>query len=340
VNSPAYPTLDWTSRPDRIDIACTSDWRYLPHTAAMLHSLFSNSPGERFRVVLLHGIEIDEENRSRLQRLADAFLAEIHPVRIVPERIAGLPILHLHRSVWYRVLLPETLPQLDRILYLDSDMIVLDRVRPLWDSDVSQHLFAGVGNALYPFNPDMVKLLELPDTRAYLNSGVMLMNLARMRAEDSTARIFDYAPQHPQNPAQDQDAYSALFHDRCLRVAPRWNTQINFFDLGAVEVSRQIGAPVAEVEAAMARPAIVHFIGPFKPWRVICRYPQQKHYLAHLRQTPWPMAPLEKITPFDRWVRPLPVVWQDRYFRLWGQAQPALKSLRAVVRRLRALRSR
>lgn len=320
---------------DVIDIACTSDGGYLPHTATMLHSLFSSNPGERFRVVLLHGNQIEADDRERLKQLAAPFGAEIRCIRIVPERVQDFPSLHLHRSVWYRLFLPDELPQLDRILYLDSDLLVLDRLRPLWETALGSNLMACVPNPLYAFSPDMVKMLGLNSVREYLNSGVMLMNLAGMRDEHALQQLLAYAKAHPQNPAQDQDAYSAVFHARCTMLPPRWNLQTIFFDLPPQDSAAQIGQPVEVVRQAIAHPAIVHFIGPSKPWRLLCGYPYTARYAEHRRQTPWPDFVPEKITPLDRWLRPLPVLWQDRFFKAWLALQPALRPLRALRRSLR-----
>jgi lipopolysaccharide biosynthesis glycosyltransferase len=89
--------------------------------------------------------------RDRLTSWVEALGAQITTHRVDEERLAGVP--HSFSLVtWYRVLLPELLPVLDRVLYLDCDLIVTDSLDPLLDVDISGHLVAAVTNP--PFTPE------------------------------------------------------------------------------------------------------------------------------------------------------------------------------------------
>jgi lipopolysaccharide biosynthesis glycosyltransferase len=249
--------------------------------------------------------------------------------RVHRERLADFPAGPFHQAAWCRVFLPELLTNLDKVVYLDSDLIVTDSLVPLWETDISGHLLAAVTNPLYPFMPDWpTQVLGLPDRRQYFNSGVLLMNLASMRTAGCTEELRRYARNHPDNRCPDQDALSALFHSWRLPLHPRWNVQTTLFDLPA----SLLPFSPAQVQEALEAPAVIHFIGPFKPWQYLCRHPLQQLYFDHLEQTPWPVRPLEGRTPVNVLLRPLPLIWQERLLRWAWMLRPTFARLRRVRR--------
>ncbi len=295
-----------------IHVASAADERYVPALAAMLHSAATRTPEARFQVWVLHDGGIPAADRERLTAMLAGLAADLSFVEIPDARLAGLPTERFHKSCWYRILLPELVPELDRILFLDADMIVTDSLLPLWTTDISRHPFAAVANPRYPFLSNWpLNELGISDPRRYLNSGVLLMNLAWMRREGFVAMIRRYAEGHPGNCFPEQDALSALFHDRFLELHPRWNVQQTLYDLPL----EKLPYSALEVAEAIGSPAVIHFLGPYKPWQYMCNHPMRHLYFEHLRQTPWPVRPLEGYRPIKRFLKPLPPVWHWRRWR-------------------------
>lgn len=293
-----------------LHLAFAVEGNYVPHAAAMLHSLRAANPGEALHLHLLSGPAPLPAVRD-LARWAESLPARVTLHLVEPRQTSDFPDIHFHRSVWYRTLLPELLPDENRILYLDVDTLVLDRLRPLWETDLAGHLFAAVSNPLYPFmHGDPWRRLGLPGPDRYLNSGVLLLDLAAMRREGAVGALRKYAAAHPENRYPEQDAMSALFHGRCLFLHPRWNVQTTLYDLRP----RELPFPPAQVEQARRNPAVVHFIGPFKPDHYLSRNPHGAAYLEHRRATPWPPGPLAGRGGINRLLRRLPMHWQFRYF--------------------------
>lgn len=300
-------------------IACATDDGYAPHCATMLRSLLDRNPPADLSIHVLHGdTALSADSKDRLRDLVNGTGASLHFIPLGARDLEGFPSGRFHISCWYRVLLPHARPDLDRILYLDSDMVVLDDLRPLWETDLHGKLFAAVVNPLYPFMPDRaVQTLGLPTARSYLNSGVMLMDLGAMRAAGLTEKLRDYGAAHPDHAWPEQDALSAVCRDRWLALPPRWNAQTTLFDLKPA----QLPFTADEVRAARKNPAVVHFIGPLKPWHYLCRHPYRREYQRLRKRTPWPDLRLEGRTLKNALLRPFP---------LGVQLQ-----LRALARRLR-----
>src|SRR5882724_4325013 len=106
-----------------IEIVCSADTPYLPHVSAMLHSLLTHTRKRPLRVWLLHGRDLSEEGSARVAAVTSGFGAQLEFLRVPNEMLAGFPIQQFHYSCWYRILLPELLPKLDRALYFDCDVI-------------------------------------------------------------------------------------------------------------------------------------------------------------------------------------------------------------------------
>lgn len=286
-----------------LHIACAADQRYLAHSAAMLHSVLAHSPEHSVHVHYLHGPRLSPEAISRLTGMAEHNGDSISFVLVAEETIADLPeTSEFTATMWYRIFLPELLPEVDRILYLDIDTIALDSLAPLWGVDVSGHYVAAVSNVRPPWIVGHPERLGLPASQSYFNSGVLLMNLDAMRRDECTSAIRRYAFEHRlQLVWPDQDALNVVLGGRRLHLHPRWNCMNSILQFpGAVEVFG-----VAEVEQARRSPAIRHFEGPSanKPWHVLCATRDRESYRRHRRETPWPHYLPDGITPRNMLVR-------------------------------------
>lgn len=248
-------------------VACAGDLAYLPHLATMLRSLLDRGgdpaglnvhvmhpPGWRARRAF-----------ARLERLTGPAGATLHRHAIPAHRVAGLPTLSLIPAVmWYRVLLPELLGGVERVLYLDSDLLVLDDLGPLHELGLGGAALGAVTNALPPHLRGHPASLGL-DPRDYFNSGVLVLDLERLRAGGATADILSIA-RAPRRSLllPDQDALNLVLAHRRATLAPRWNAT-------SAVVAHEWGEELftaEELAAARANPAIRHFEGPgaAKPW--------------------------------------------------------------------------
>ncbi|MEQ1438039.1 glycosyltransferase family 8 protein [Fontimonas sp. SYSU GA230001] len=296
-----------------IHLACIAEGAYLRHTGAMLHSALSQTLPDRCTVHVLHERPIADDERDRLAGVVAGLRGELRWLQLAEDAARGFPDGGFPRAVWFRVLLPELLPGLERVLYLDSDLIVRQSLVPLWRTDLGGALLGAVTNPLYPFQPPYPQqALGIARPEDYFNSGVLLLDLARMRAEGSARALAQVAATRPGLWYPDQDALNLVCRDRWHRLHPRWNAQSTFFELSDRDL------PVPAVEAAEARtdPAIVHFIGPLKPWTYLCRHPLRALYAEHARATPWGVPPLEGRTLRNAVLRQLPMAAIDRWFAL------------------------
>ena len=285
-----------------LEIACAARRDYVPHAAAMLHSVLAVHPEGEVRIHFLHGADWPAEYPGLLTGMVERGGGRISFLEVSEERVAGLRTRELlPASHWYRIFLPDLLPDLDRVLYLDGDLIALDSLEPLWRTDLGSNYLGAVTNVFQQNHLHRIEQLGLPDASVYFNSGVLLMNLALMRRDRCTEALVEYAHANFDRLSwPEQDALNVLLGERRLALHPRWNlmNSIMIFPWA----SEVLGADA--VAEARANPAIRHFEGPTvnKPWHRACEREGRELYLHHRLRTPWPDFELEGEDP-GRWRR-------------------------------------
>jgi lipopolysaccharide biosynthesis glycosyltransferase len=275
---------------DTIHLVNAADALYVPHTAAMLHSLFHHNPGERFHVHFLHRPDLDPAEIRRLATLCGRHHAGFSSASVAREQLAGLPITPpFTEEAWYRVLLPDLLPQVDRCLWLDADVIVLQPLRALWETDLGGTPIAACPNAVMADFADVIGGLRIADRRDYFNSGVLVLDLARMRTEGAVPAMRAAAERFRDRIRfADQDVLNVVYHRRYTRLRLCWNVLTQSY-VNVPETVRVHGR--GEFDEAMAQPRILHFTGlPYcKPWRYTCSHPMRDHYRHHRLAAGWPL---------------------------------------------------
>jgi lipopolysaccharide biosynthesis glycosyltransferase len=245
---------------------------------------------------------------------ADGADVRFHPIDA--SMVAGLPSVDRFGTiVWLRLMLPELLPDVDRVLYLDSDTLVIAPIRELWDTAMPDAPLAAVANVVERSMWPHIERLGLDDPRQFFNTGVLLMDLARMRTADSLAALIQIANERQSDLVwPDQDALNIAFAHRWQALHPRWNAQNSFWDWAALAQDVFGAATLGEAKAA---PSILHFEGPSlcKPWHFLCRHEWREEYWRQLRQTPWGSIEPEDKTVATRFIARLPASWQLPTYR-------------------------
>jgi lipopolysaccharide biosynthesis glycosyltransferase len=276
-----------------IHISCAADAAYVPHSAAMLHSVIEQAHDRTVHIHYLHGPRFPETAITLLTKMVVRSGGLISFMCIPDERIMDLAGRgHQTSPTWYRIFLPELLPDVDRILYLDCDVIATDPIADLWRIDLSRHYIAAVTNVFEPYYLDRIAVLGLSGPEAYFNAGVVLLNLDLMRRDDCTRLLMDYAINNRERLMWvDQDTLNVVLGHRRLALHPRWNCMNSVMEF---PWSGKVFGDEA-VEEARRNPAIRHFEGPSinKPWHYMCEQSNRELYFAHRRQTPWPKVEIE-----------------------------------------------
>lgn len=142
-------------------------------------------------IFVLH-TDLSDKSKDRLRTL-ETESVNIHFVKIDRDFFSNLPLTldGITIETYYRYLLPEILVDCDKVIYLDSDLLIRCDVKELWDIDVSQHYLAGV-NEIDIINrfPDHKLKLGFDLDELFINVGVLICNLQKMRQDKITHHLF------------------------------------------------------------------------------------------------------------------------------------------------------
>lgn len=169
--------------------------------------------------------------------------------------------------------LSELLPDVDRILYLDIDMLICDDCSCLFDIDMKGASVGGVYESISCKDGNHNKALGIPDTfQGYINAGTLLIDLNEFRRNRWGKKIIDFAHSHAHELLYpDQDSMNALMYEHVFRLHPRWNwndigtRRILSHNSGTKSLIR--GATLKEAVEASVFPGILHYCGGCKPWK-------------------------------------------------------------------------
>src|ERR1700722_8759355 len=283
-----------TERPataPEIHVAVATDHNYLPWCATAVRSCVRATRPRQVSVHVLHEREsLTTEDRMALEGVATAEGGAIAFHCLDAAKLAALPSKGPElgdRISWGRLLLPDLLPSVARIVYLDSDTLVRESLSELWDTPLGENPVAAVANVIEPIMRPYVLSLGLDSHADYFNAGVLVMNLDQMRAESTLDLVTRYVHARTHEFVWfDQDALNVTFAGRWSRLHPRWNAMNSFWTWTQWAIETH-GAQ--NIHEAMAQPGILHFEGPeiCKPWHYLSEHPFRKVYGRELASTPW-----------------------------------------------------
>jgi lipopolysaccharide biosynthesis glycosyltransferase len=291
--------LSASDHAETVRVVCAVEGEdHVRHCAAMLHSLLVQHPQSGIGIDYLHGDDTSSRGRKRVAAMVARMGADISFHRVPDTWVRSLPVKGFTgKATWYRISLDELLPDADRILYLDLDLLVMDSLLPLWSSPLDDCVVGAVTNVPELHERPYTERPELEGDE-YFNAGVLLLDLAAIRREGIGERLRGFSVQNAARLRwRDQDALNEVLHDRRLPLHPRWNCMnaVMRFDW-AVEYFGE-----EAVSEARSNPAIRHFEGPSsnKPWHLLCDPESQLQYTEHRRQTPWPRVRRSGRTPLN-----------------------------------------
>lgn len=272
---------------DRIQILCALDANYLPQLRVLLTSIRLNNPGETFGLYLMHS-GLPERELEGLERWCGEAGWEFHSVSVDAALFDGAPVTAQYpREMYYRLLAGQMLPEsLSRVLYLDPDILVINPLRELWETDMQGNMFAAAAHTGKTELANNVNRIRLGTDHDYYNSGVLLIDLERCRSEVSPDELFAFVREHRRELVMpDQDLLNAVYGDSILPLDDAlWNYDARNFNN---YVLRSTGGQ--DMSWVMENTAILHFCGKAKPWKpnYIYRFGVLYRHYERLAERAW-----------------------------------------------------
>ena len=265
-----------------IKIILATDDGFAMHTACLLVSILKNAEAHQaFTFYVLDG-GLKPESKAKLESLKSVHDFEIHYLLIdstLMEKLAGLREQTDARWGIYtflRLLIPELLPDEDRLLYLDVDMIVRGSLEELWNMDLEGKSIAASldSSELYPelsLRDWRKAILGLSKSQMF-NAGMLLMDLKKIREENAFQTTIHWLEHFADIVLfVDQDGLNVIFRDDKKILSPIWNMS------SEPQFAKYFTEP----------PVIIHYCMKKKPSLYQYEGLYKEEYWKYLRMTPW-----------------------------------------------------
>ncbi len=257
------------------------DRGYAQHLCVAIISMLENNPASQFDIVVVTREDFGDTEQRVARSVARYRNFEMRFEVFSPPTDLKLPLQgHYSLDNYSRLWLADFFPaSVDRVLYLDSDLIVVGDIQELWDIDLGGRLLAAASI------PGSTKcgLLSIPECYGYFNSGVFVIDLRQWRETRAVDEVVAFVAANPDKLADvDQDVLNACFYNRRARLPYIWNVISPFYF-----AHHPLGLSQEEVETIRRDARIVHFNGASKPWSYMSKHPRRADYLGYLKLSEW-----------------------------------------------------
>ena len=259
---------------NKVNLCFLADDNYVMQTVVTINSIFLNKNDDTLYdiyVILNNGSEenikkIKEmENSSfkiniiKIDKMKELFKFDIEEISASPTAICKFYI-------------PEILSDLDRVLYMDGDIIVTNDLLELYNIDIGDN-YVGAVKDTCGLSRSLNKLFK--KNVFYFNSGVMIMNLKKMRENNISDSLMDYRI-NGYNYMMDQDSLNYVLKDKVMELPFIYNTQLCCIDdvkrydsnkqMSVLQEYFNLQYDVSKFEEIVNKAQILHYSGTLKPW--------------------------------------------------------------------------
>lgn len=274
-------------------VACVDKYFVLP-TGVMAYSVCHNNPNLDIVFHLIIDESVTDKDRDNLKSTICSFTGkrvDFYPIS--SKNVDQLPNFMKYGpslATYYRLFLTELLPKtIEKVLYLDGDIIVRKSLLPLWNTDVSDIALAATPE-LGIDEVDTYKRLQYNPSMGYFNAGVLLINLKYWRDHNASLIFGEYIKTHHNAILlHDQDVLNYVFRENKRTLSYEYNFMQKYLQKSCYSKYEKL------LLKAMKDPAIIHFSGSSKPWNAYVRqtHPFSSSFYKYQSQTKWKECKLE-----------------------------------------------
>ena len=239
-----------------IPIFFAVDDGYCPFLAVAIQSMIDNSSAEYTYSIKVLNTDISSENKRKISKyeqdnVSIEFVDLNYYIQKIKDKLYTRD--YYSKTTYFRLFIPNLYPQYDKVLYLDSDIVVLDDIAKLFHTEMGDDLVAAAPDDVIQFDPVFrnyaEKVVGVADYRRYFNAGVLLMNLHQLRRFKFQEKFVYLLDKIKFSVAQDQDYLNRLCKGRVKLVDRTWNRM-----------------PIEDPKIRPEDVRLVHYNLAFKPW--------------------------------------------------------------------------
>lgn len=269
---------------DTIEIAACTDHRFIMQIGVMMHSVCRNNQDQDLRFHVIIDESVTEEDKADLK---DVATGDVCFYDVDSRVFNSMPLIGtLSYATYYRLLIPQILPDdIDKVLFLDGDIIVRHSLRPLWETDINEYALAAVTDSAES-TIEIYNRLEYSPNLGYFNAGVLLINLNYWRVNNIRSEIESFIKNHVEKIfCCDQDILNYVLRERKKTLPLKYNSQAGYL-WTLMRAGYNYWKYEKEVLEAREDPVILHFTDT-KPWIQGSNHPYKSTFIKYQNETKW-----------------------------------------------------
>lgn len=281
----------------RVNIILSFDDGYLKPACALLNSILAHTAnGQEIDFYILHDEDLSRDAQEKLL-LYYGKRTHLKFINIDSSFVYHFPLnrKHININSYYRLLIHNNLPSyIERVIYLDTDIIVCDDIVDFWNYDIGDASLAGCQDE--EGIVESYKLFGKNYNHSYVNAGVLIVNLEKAKQKYGNLDylyIESFYKNKDKIDLQDQDILNIAYKGDIFVLPLRWNLASSLYkpnkgilSYRGFEDGRDFAFSLKEEQEARLNPAILHYTGTKKPWKFLCAHYLKKFYWRYYFQTP------------------------------------------------------
>lgn len=263
-----------TNKTKFIPIVFSANAKYAPYISVTITSIIKNSSKDFFYDFYVLYTEL---STNTILRLEDNKGENYHTKCINVQELCtdGMYIsAYFSKEMYYRIMIPQILPQYDKVIYLDCDVLVLKDISELYSTDISNYLLGGVRNLMHEKMKKYITFSLDIKPEEYINSGVLLINSKKCREENFTEKSFDMLKKRQDFRYPDQDLINMMAKDKIYYLNSKWNFTWHYRHLqeSTNTLLHLEEEDMQEFLECEKDPYILHYTGEIKPWSNVNKF--------------------------------------------------------------------
>lgn len=256
-----------------VGIAC--DENYSKYAGVVIASILSNANQEDDLSFYILTDGLSEKIQADIFKLKEIKDCQIKIITLENKLFEAYKSIKTHSYIpicgFYRLKLASILPDVDKIIYLDCDVVVNKSLNELYNSDLGENIVGGVRD----INRRMLKR-----NPSYVNAGMLVMDLKKIREQNIEDEFLNWTKNHIDTIKMgDQEIINEVLKGRIQILDDRWNVQSSNF---------------TNRSSYTKNPWIIHYVSKRKPWHFGSFSYHKDYYFKYLQLTPWALTDEDK----------------------------------------------
>lgn len=268
--------IDIVFEKNTIPISFSSSDFFAPYLGVTIQSIIDKSSSDYNYDLVVFTKDMSDFNKQVLSSMCNLpnFSIRFINVKEIFDALNLYTPGHITIETYFRLIIPVFMKNYSKILFLDSDLLILEDVKNLYQIDLGDNAIGAAEeclmSALLGIHGDsaidyMYDTLHLKNPDLYFQAGVMIMNIDYFNQHDCCKRLMNMVCNFNYN-IVDQDAMNELLNDKCLWIPNEWNYPPLQKHMKKLKYIENMSDFIREKYLAVKHPKILHFADCEKPW--------------------------------------------------------------------------